>query len=80
MYSHIHNVRHIEANFPTFGFISADLDIFRILVQLDIFMYIKAYSEPTAYSGLSRTVDIINQFHTRFSGSQEQFMHILKLD
>ena len=29
-----------------------------------LFMYIKAYSEPMAYSGIFRTVDISNQFQT----------------
>ena len=48
MYSHIHNVRHIEENVPKFGFISAGSGIFKILAELDIFIYIKAYSKPTA--------------------------------
>ena len=29
----------------------------RILVQVDTFIYIKAYSEPRAYPGIFRTVD-----------------------
>ena len=37
---------------PPFGYISADAGIFRILAQSDIFMYIKAYSEPITYSGI----------------------------
>ena len=36
--------------------------MFRILAQLDLFMYIKAYSEPMAYSAIFRTVDIFSQF------------------
>ena len=45
-----------------------------------IYMYIKAYAEYMAYSGIFRTVDIFSHFQTRYSGiTQEQFMHILKL-
>ena len=47
---------------PTFGCISADSSIFRILAQLDIFMYIKTYSDPMVYSGLFKTDDIFSQF------------------
>ena len=79
MYSHIHNVRHIEAYLSTFGYTSADSAIFRILAQLDIFIYIKAYSEPTAFSGIFRYVDILGQFHAPSSGTQEQLMHILNI-
>ena len=43
-------------------YISAGSGILRILAQLDIFRYIKAYSEPMAYSGIFRTVDIFSQF------------------
>ena len=64
IFSYIHNVRHIEAYFPTFGYILADSGIFRILAQLDIFMYIKAYSEPMAYSGIFKTADRFSQFQT----------------
>ena len=67
MFSHIHNVRHIKAYLPTFGYILADSGILRFLAQLDIFIYIKAYSEPIepmAYSGIFRTVDIFSQFQT----------------
>ena len=43
-------------------------------------MYIKAYSEYMAYSGIFRTVDIFSQFQARYSGiTQEQFMHTLNL-
>ena len=43
-------------------------------------MYIKAYSEYMAYSGIFRTVDIFSHFQARYSGiTQEQFMHILNL-
>ena len=49
-----------------------------MLAQLDIFMYIKAYSELMTYSGIFRTIDIFSQFHGRYSGiTQEQFMYIL---
>ena len=41
-----------------------------------MFIYIKAYSEPMAYSAIFRTVDIFRQFQTT---TQEQFMHILNL-
>ena len=69
----------MEVNLPTFGYILADSGIFRILAQLDIFMY-KAYSEPTAYSSIFRTIDIFKLFQARCSGiTQEQFMHIPNL-
>ena len=63
-YIQLYNVRHIEVYFSTFGYISVDSGIFRILVQLDMLMYIKAYSELTAYSVTFRTVDIFSQFQT----------------
>ena len=47
-----------------FGYILADLGIFRILAQLDIFMYIKAYSYHMAYSSIFKTVVIFSQFQT----------------
>ena len=72
MHSHIHNVRYIEAYLPTFGYISADPGIIKILAQLDTFMYIKAYPEPTAYSGIFRTVDILSQFQARFPGITQE--------
>ena len=63
---------------PIFGYISADSGIFEILGQLDIFMYITTYSEPMAYSGIFRTIDIFSQVQARYSGiTQEQFIHIL---
>ena len=63
---------------PIFGYISADSGMFRILAQLDIFMYIKAYSEPMVYSGIFRTILIFSQFQARYSGiTQDPFMHIL---
>ena len=46
IFSHIHNVRHIEVYLPTFGYILADSGIFKILAQLDVLMYVKVYSEP----------------------------------
>ena len=64
----------------TFLYILADPGIFRILEQLDIFMYIKAYSELMVYSRIFRTIDIFSQFQARYSGiTQDQFMLILKL-
>ena len=56
--------------------------MFRILAQLelDMFMYIKAYLESMVYSGIFGTIDIFSQFQARYSGiTQEEFMHILKL-
>ena len=80
IFSHIHKLKHIDAYLPTFEYILADSGIFRILAQLDILMYIKAYSEPMAYSGIFITIDIFSQFQTRYSSiTQEQFMHILYL-
>ena len=63
-YIQSYNVRHIELYLPTFGYILVDSGIFRILAQLDMFIYIKAYSEPMAYSAIFRTVDIFRQFQT----------------
>ena len=71
MYSHIHNPRYIEVYLLTFGRILTDSVIFRILTQLDIFMFNKAYSKPTAHSGTFRNVDIFSQFHAGYSGTQE---------
>ena len=52
----------------------------RILAHLDMFMYIKAYSEHIAYSSIFRVIDIFSQFYVRYSGiTQEQFMQILNL-
>ena len=43
-------------------------------------MYIKAYSECMAYSGIFRTGYIFSEFQAHYSGiAQEQFMHILNL-
>ena len=43
-------------------------------------MYIKAYSQPLAYSSIFRTVEIFIQFQARNSGiTQERFMPILNL-
>ena len=61
-YIQSYNVRHIEVYLPTFGYILVDSGIFRILAQLDMFMYIKAYSEPMDYSAIFRTVDIFSPF------------------
>ena len=56
-----------------FGYILADSGIFRFLAQLDIYMYIKAYSEPMAYSGIFRTVNIFSQFQTLFKSNSGIF-------
>ena len=65
---------------PTFSYILTDSGIFRILEQLDIFIYIKAYLELMAYSAIFRTIDIFSQFQARSSGiTQDQFMLILNL-
>ena len=58
------NVRHIEIYLSIFGYILADSNIFRVLAKLDIFMYVKSYSEPMTYSGVFRTVDIFTLFQT----------------
>ena len=43
-------------------------------------MYIKAYSEYMAYSGIFRTGDIFSQLQAHYSGiTQEQFVHIPNL-
>ena len=43
-------------------------------------MYINAYSEPMAYSGIVRTVDILSQFQAHYSGvTQKQLIHIPRL-
>ena len=43
-------------------------------------MFIKAYSEPMAYSGTLRTIDIFSLFQTHYSGiATEQLMHTLNL-
>ena len=79
-FSNIHNITYIKAYLPILGYISADSGMFRVLKQWDIFIYIKAYSEHMAYSGIFRTIDIFSQFQARYSGvTQEQFMHILNL-
>ena len=64
IFSHIHNFRHIKPYLPTFGYILVDSRICRALAQLDIFIYIKAYSELMTYSVIFRTVDIFGQFQT----------------
>ena len=76
----MNNVIHIEAYLSIFEYMSTDSNMFRILAQLDIFMYIKAYLQPIAHSGIFRTIDIFSQFQARYSGvTQEQFMQILNL-
>ena len=55
LFSHIlHNVRHIETYLPTFSYILADSGIFKNLVQLDIFTYVQAYSEPGLFGIVSQ--------------------------
>ena len=51
----------------------ADSHTFRILAQLDVFIYIMAHSESMVYSGIFRTVDIFSRFR------YEQCMHIMNL-
>ena len=61
-------------------YVSVDSSIFRILAQFNKFMYMKTCSEPMAYSGIFRTVDIFCQFEAHYSGiTHEHFMHIPKL-
>ena len=74
------NVRHIEVYLPTFGYILADSGIFRIQARLDILMI---YSEPMAYSGIIRNVDIFSQFQTLLKSNScifwtlfEQIRHV----
>ena len=38
-------------------------------------MYIEAYSEPMAYSGIFRTIDIFSQFQARYSGITQRAMY-----
>ena len=65
---------------PTFWYILVDSGIFRILAQLDIFMYIKAYSELLVYLAIFRTIGKFSQFQARYSGiTQDQFVFILAL-
>ena len=64
IFNHTQNVRRNGAYLPTLRYISTYLSIFRILAQLDIFKDIKAYSEPMAYSSISRAVVIFSQFQT----------------
>ena len=48
--------------------------------MLDIFLYIKLYSESMPYSGIFSTVGIFRQFQGHDSGIiQEQFTHILNI-
>ena len=35
-------------------------------------MYIKEYSEHTAYSGIFRTIDIFSQFQAHYSGTIQE--------
>ena len=70
IFSHINNVRHIQAYLPTCGYISASSGMFRILTQLNIFMYINAYSETMAYSG--KLKDIFSQFQAHYSGITQE--------
>ena len=57
--------RYIQVYSPTFGYVLVDSEIFRILAQFDMLMYIKAYSEPMAYSPIFITDDIFSQFQTQ---------------
>ena len=63
----MYNVRDIEAYMPTFGYISADSGRFKILAQLNIFIYIKVYSEP------------MNVIQEHSGANQEQFVYILNI-
>lgn len=63
IFSHIYNLIYIEAYLPTFGYDSADSSMFRILLQLDILLYIYiVYPEPMVYSGVFGSVDIFGRF------------------
>ena len=39
----------MEVYFPTFGYFLADSKVFRILAQLNKFLFIQVYSEPLKY-------------------------------
>ena len=58
------HVKDIFKTLHTLKHISPHSGIFRVLVQLDIFMYVKAYTKPMASSVIFRTVDILSQFQT----------------
>ena len=60
---------------PTFGYVLADSGIFRVLAQLHIFMYIKAYSDQNL-----RLIKAYSEPLTGLDTTQEQFMHILNLN
>ena len=47
---------------PLFRYILVDSEILRILAQLDMFIFIKAYSEAMAYSAIFETIDIVSKF------------------
>ena len=80
MFSHIHIIRNTEAYLPIFEYISADSGIFRIMAQLQMFLYTKTYSEPMTYSGIFTAVDTRSRFQEPYSGiTQAQLMHILNL-
>ena len=65
---------------PTFEYILTDSGIFRILSQLELCMFIKAYSELLVYLGIFRTIDKFSQFQARYSGiTQDQLMFLLNL-
>ena len=72
--SHINNVRHSEAYFPTFRYILADPGIVRILTQLDIFKYIQAYSEPLEYLASQRNYS--RAIHAYSEPYLSRFRHI----
>ena len=71
MFSHIHSVRHSEIYLPTFGYIWADQPYSEswLIFMLDIFLYIKLYSEPMTYLGIFSTAGIFSQFQAHYSGA-----------
>ena len=52
--------------FYTLGYIM-QIQAFSESWQLEIFIYIEAYSEPMAYSSIFKTVDIFSQLQTHFT-------------
>ena len=63
IFSHTHNVRHIEGYLPPFKYILGRFRHIQNLGAVRHFIYIRAYSERMAYSGMFRTVDIFSHFH-----------------
>ena len=80
MFGHIDNVRYIEAYFPTFGYTSEDSEIFGILAQLGLFVYIQEYSEQLKYLASFRHYSrVAHSYSVPFLGSSGIFRTLAKL-